>query len=242
MALGAQNHTLGIKAMPSTTIRFYFDYESPNAYLAWTQLPKLAQRYGFTVDPVPILYAALLDAHGQLGPGEFPAKGRWMSKNLARKAILLGVPLNPPAFLPFNPLLALRTTLLPSESRERDALIDALFQAVWVRGLHVSDTAVVEGVANEIGLPGAALVAKAQMPEIKNQLRLQTDEAISRGVFGVPSMEVGDELFWGYDDFPYLELFLAGKDPIDATELTRRSRPVRPSSVRRRFRSTNEGT
>jgi 2-hydroxychromene-2-carboxylate isomerase len=238
---GAQNGTLGIKAMPSTTIRFYFDYESPNAYLAWTQLPKLAQRYGFTVDPAPILYAALLDAHGQLGPGEFPAKGRWMSKNLARKAVLLGVPLNPPAFLPFNPLLALRTTLLPSDTRERDALIDALFQAVWVRGLHVSETAVVERVANEIGLPGATLVAKAQTPEIKNQLRVQTDQAISRGVFGVPSMEVGDELFWGYDDFPYLELFLAGKDPVDATELARRSRPVQPSSVRRRFRSTNEG-
>src|SRR5438445_144356 len=115
-ALGAENQTLGAKAMPSTIIRFYFDYESPNAYLAWTQLPKLAQRYGFTVDPVPILYAALLDAHGQLGPGECPAKGRWMSKNLARKAVLLGVPLNPPAFLPFNPLLALRTTLLPSDT------------------------------------------------------------------------------------------------------------------------------
>src|SRR5207249_3090325 len=240
--LGAENHTLGAKAMPSTIIRFYFDYESPNAYLAWTQLPKLAQRYGFTVDPVPILYAALLDAHGQLGPGECPAKGRWMSKNLARKAVLLGVPLNPPAFLPFNPLLALRTTLLPSDARERDALIDALFQAVWVRGLHVSDTAVVEGVANEIGLPGGTLVAKAQMPEIKNQLRLQTDEAISRGVFGVPSMEVGGELFWGYDDFPYLELLLAGNDPIDPTEWTRRSRPVLPASVRSRFRSTNEGT
>ncbi len=100
----------------------------------------------------------------------------------------------------------------------------------------------VEGVANEIGLPGGTLVAKAQMPEIKNQLRLQTDEAISRGVFGVPSMEVGGELFWGYDDFPYVELFLAGNDPIDPTEWTRRSRPVLPSSVRTRFRSTNEGT
>ena len=230
------------EAMPSAIIRFYFDYESPNAYVAWTQLPKLAHRYGFTVDPVPILYAALLDAHGQLGPGESPAKGLWMSKNLARKAILLGVPLNPPAFLPFNPLLALRTTLLLSNARERDAFIDALFQAVWVRGLHVSDTAVVENVANEIGLPGAPLVAKAQMPEIKNQLRSQTDEAISRGVFGVPTMGVGDELFWGYDDFPHLELFLAGKDPLDATEWKRRSRPVLPSSVRRRFRSTNEGT
>ena len=222
--------------MTSAAIRFYFDYESPNAYLAWIQLPKVAQRYGFTVESVPVLYAALLDAHGQLGPGELPAKGRWMVKNILRKAALLGVPLNPPAFLPFNPLLALRMTVLPLEATERHALIDALFRAVWVRGLHVSDAAVVEGVANEIGLPGAALVARAQMPEVKQQLRLQTDEAIAGGVFGVPSMEVGDEVFWGYDDLPYLELLLAGKDPLDATEWQKWSRPVRPSSVRRRFR------
>ena len=110
-------------AMP--TIRFYFDYESPNAYLAWTQLPKLAARYRATVEPVPILYAALLDAHGQLGPGEQPTKGRWMGKNMLRKAALLGVPLNPPAFLPFNPLLALRVSMLPPETQRRDALIDA---------------------------------------------------------------------------------------------------------------------
>jgi 2-hydroxychromene-2-carboxylate isomerase len=221
--------------MPS--IRFYFDYESPNAYLAWTELPKLAGRHRVTVEPVPVLYAALLDAHGQLGPGEQPAKGRWMGKNMLRKAALLGVPLNPPAFLPFNPLLALRVSMLPLERDSRGALIDALFQAVWVRGLHVSDATVVEGVANEVGLPGAALVAQAQTPEIKSQLRTQTDEAIARGVFGVPSMIVGDELFWGYDDFPYLELFLAGKDPLDAEAWQRWSRPVPASSVRRRFRS-----
>src|SRR5262249_16024736 len=112
------------------------------------------------------LYAALLDAHGQLGPGEQPAKGRWMSKNMLRKALLLGVPLNPPAFLPFNPLLALRVSILPLERNRRDALIHPLFQAVWVRGLQVSDATVVENVANEIGLDGAALVAQAHAPEI----------------------------------------------------------------------------
>ena len=230
--------------MPPKTIRFYFDYESPNAYIAWTQLPELARRHGFGIHPVPILYAALLDAHGQIGPGESPAKGRWMNKNLARKAALLGVPLSAPAFLPFNPLLALRATmLLEGKPGERDALIDALFRAVWVRGLHVSETAVVEGVANEIGLPGSDLVAKAQMPEIKSRLRAQTDEAISRGVFGVPSMEIGDELFWGYDDFPYLELFLAGKDPVDPEQWRAQAQtPVRASSVRRRFRATDEAT
>jgi 2-hydroxychromene-2-carboxylate isomerase len=226
--------------MSSAIIRFYFDYESPNAYLAWTQLPQLADRYGCAIDAVPVLYAGLLEAHGQLGPGEMPAKGLWMSKNLARKAGLLGVPLNPPAFLPFNPLLALRMSVLPLQAMERRALIDALFRAVWVRGLHVSDPAVAEQVANELGLAGAALVAQAQSPDVKSRLRRQTDDAISRGVFGVPSMEVGDELFWGYDDFPYLELFLAGKDPLDATDWQKWSDPPRPSSVRRRFRSENE--
>src|SRR5262245_4517234 len=225
----------------SSTIGFYFDYESPNAYLAWTQLPALAHRHGFTVDPVPVLYAALLDANGQIGPGEQPTKGRWMSRNMLRKAALLGVPLNPPAFLPFNPLLALRVTVLASEAPERDALIGALFRAVWVDGLHVSDVAVVERVVNELGLPASALLAQAQRPEVKQRLRSQTDEAISRGVFGVPSMEVGDELFWGYDDFPYLELFLAGKDPIDPAQLQKWNRPVAASSVRRQFRSTTEG-
>ena len=225
--------------MMASSIRFYFDYESPNAYLAWTQLPALARRHGFGVEPVPVLYAALLDANGQLGPGEQPTKGRWMTRNMLRKAALLGVPLNPPAFLPFNPLLALRVTLLASATAQRDALIGALFRAVWVHGLHVHDAPVVERAANEVGLPGAELVAQAEGPEIKRQLRSQTDEAISRGVFGVPSMEVGEELFWGYDDFPYLELFLAGKDPIDPAHWERWiSHPVNPASMRRRFRST----
>lgn len=222
--------------MSSRTIRFYFDYESPNAYLAWTQLPALADRYECAIDPVPLLYAALLDAHGQLGPGEIPAKGRWMLKNVYRKAALLGVALSPPAFFPFNPLLALRISLLPLDDAARRALIGALFEAVWARSLHVSESMVVEQVANELGLPGAELVAQAQSPEIKALLRRQTEEAVSFGVFGVPTMRVGDELFWGYDDFPFLESYLAGKDPLDPKEWAKTSRPVQASSLRRRVR------
>jgi len=218
-------------------IRFYFDYESPNAYLAWTQLPKLAEKHGCSIEALPVLYAGLLDAHGQLGPGEVPAKGRWMTSNFLRKAALLALPLNPPPFFPFNPLLALRVSLIPLEGGQRHGLIDALFKAVWVRALHVSEPPVVERVANEIGLPGSELIERAQSHEIKALLRQRTDAAISRGVFGVPSMEVGEELFWGYDDFPYLDLFLAGKDPLNSLERQRWRLGARPSSVRRQFRS-----
>ena len=80
-------------------------------------------------------------------------------------------------------------------------------------------------------------VTKPPRPLMKALLRQRTDNAISRGVFGVPSMEVGDELFWGYDDFPYLDLFLAGNDPLDPVERQRWRLGSRPSSVRRQFRS-----
>lgn len=223
--------------MTSATIRFYFDYISSNAYLAWTQLPALAAKYDCTIEPVPVLFAGLLGAHNQLGPAEIPAKAYWMGKNNLRKAALLGVPLKPPAFHPFNPLLALRVSGLPLGAAAQTRLIDALFQAVWVRGLHVSEPAVVERLGDEIGLGGAALVAKAQQRESKDRLRRQTDDAIARGVFGVPSMEVGGEVFWGYDDFPYLELFLAGEDPFDPVEWKKWLGGPGPSAVRKR-RST----
>jgi 2-hydroxychromene-2-carboxylate isomerase len=226
--------------MPAS-IRFYFDYISSNAYLAWTQLPQLAERHGAIVDPVPVLFAGLLEAHGQLGPAEVPAKALWMARNNVRKAVLLGVPLNPPAFHPFNPLLALRVSSLPLAAEHRRAVIDALFQAVWVRGLHVSDPAAVIRLANEIGLDGESLVAEAGLPDSKARLRQQTDAAISRGIFGVPSMEVDEEVFWGYDDFPYLELFLSGKDPLLRAEWEKWFGVGGPSAVRRRFRSDSSG-
>ena len=223
--------------MAQRTLRFIFDYESPNAYIAWAELPRLEKSYDLSVQPVPVLYAGLLDAHGHVGPGEIPAKGRWMGKDLLRKSVRLGVPLNPPAFMPFNPLLALRVTLLDFADEMRQRVIQALFEAVWVRGLHVSEPAVVKQVTNELGLPGAELVEQAQAPEIKALLRRQTDEVAASGVFGVPAMQVEGELFWGYDDFPHLELFLAGKDPLDPERWAELSKPIQASSNRRAYRS-----
>ncbi|MBA2412799.1 MAG: 2-hydroxychromene-2-carboxylate isomerase [Burkholderiaceae bacterium] len=194
--------------MPERVIRFYFDYVSPNAYLAWTKLAALAQQCAYVIEPVPVLFAGLLEAHRQLGPAEVPPKMRWMWTNIARKAAIAGIDLNPPAFHPFNPLLALRASSLSLAAAKRHTLISALFDGVWVRSLHISDPAVVEKIANEAGLDGRALIAQAQQPESKGRLRSQTDRAIAAGVFGVPTMIVGDELFWGYDDLLFLRRFM----------------------------------
>ena len=195
-------------------IRFYFDYISTNAYIAWHALPEMARRHGATIEPVPVLFAGLLESTGLLGPAEVPIKARWMWRNNLRKAARLGLPLSPPAFHPFNPLLSLRISSLPMADEERTRLISGLMAAVWVNGQHVSEPEVVAKVATDAGLDGAALVHAAQQPDAKARLRRQTDDAIAAGVFGVPSMAVGDEVFWGYDDFPYLDAFLAGADPL----------------------------
>jgi 2-hydroxychromene-2-carboxylate isomerase len=211
---------------------FYFDYISSNAYLAWHRLPELIERYDVEVVPVPVLFAGLLEKFGQLGPAEVPPKALWTWRNNLRKAALLEIPLRPPRFHPFNPLLPLRVSSLPMPVDERRALIDGLFRAVWARGLHASEPDVVAAVASEAGLPGAELVAAAQTPEAKSRLREQTDAAIAAGVFGVPGLGGGDEVFWGYDDLPYLELVLAGHDPLPADEHANVQRP--PASAKRR--------
>ena len=217
--------------MHGKAIRFYFDYLSPNAYLAWTQLPAFAQRNGCSIEPVPVLFAGLLEAHRQRGPAEVPPKMRWMWKNIARKAALIDVRFNAPAFHPFNPLLSLRVSSLPLPSEHKLRLIDALFGAVWIRGLHVAEATVVRQVASEVGLDGTALIAQASESEFKTLLRSQTAQAVADGVFGVPTMAVGTELFWGYDDLPFMQRFLDGQDPAGSAAWTGRA-SLKPSAVR----------
>jgi len=220
---------------PKPPIRFYFDYISSNAYLAWKVLPQLADRYTRPIELVPVLFAGLLEAHGQLGPAEVPPKTWWMWRNNLRKAAILGVPLEPPAFHPFNPLLALRVSSLPLPADLRRRIVDGLFDAVWARRRHVSEPDVVATVIDEVGGDGQGIVAAAGSPETKAALRQQTDTAIAAGVFGVPTMCVGDELFWGYDDLPYLEGHLDGSDPL-AQKTIEMSGPPTASARRRRFR------
>jgi len=219
------------------TLQFCFDYISSNAYLAWLRLPELCERFELQLEPIPVLFAGLLEANGQLGPAEIRPKAHWMVRNTLRKAGILGVALRPPASHPFNPLLALRVSSLELQAEQREALISALFRATWSEGLAVYEPTVVSGILDGLGLDGSRLVSEATAPHVKQRLREATQDAIERDVFGVPSFEVAGELFWGYDDLPYLEGFLAGRDTIRAEDAACWTPgPPRPSSMRRRFR------
>jgi 2-hydroxychromene-2-carboxylate isomerase len=228
---------------------FFFDYISHNAYLAWHQAPAIAARHSLTLTPVPVLFGAMLSHYRQVGPAELPAKSSWMLRNVLRKARMHGIPIAPPASHPFNPLLPLRVSCAVADEAARLNLVRRLFRATWAEGKAVNEPATLHRLLAEQDLPADALLAAAAAEPAKQQLRENTEQALAQGIFGVPTMAVRGppvagreeggpgalELFWGFDDLEYLEMFLSGRDVLSAgrSELAPWA-DVRPSAERRR--------
>ena len=185
---------------------FFFDVGSPTAYLAWTQLPALCAAAGATLLYRPMLLGAVFQATGNASPVTVPAKGRYMGDDIARFAARYGVPYaHNPAF-PINTLLLMRgATGIQLRSPERlDAYLRAVFNAMWAEPRNMNDPMVVAGVLHAAGFDPAAMMALAAEPEVKDALRATTEEAVRRGVFGAPTVFVGETLFFGQDRLDFV--------------------------------------
>ena len=184
-------------------IEFFFDYISPYAYLAWEDAQRIAREHDVVIVAKPILFAALLAHNKTLGPAEIPSKREYLFVDVLRKAESLGVDIEAPASHPFNPLLALRATCAAEESA-RNEVVSRIYGAIWCDKVEMS----ARDALDACGLGRlAGLVSK---PEVKGRLRANTDEAIQRGIFGVPTLSLDGELFWGVDSLPFLEARLGG--------------------------------
>jgi 2-hydroxychromene-2-carboxylate isomerase len=203
-------------------ITLYVDVISPFAYVAYKALPAIAAAAGREVEVVPVLFAAILNAHGQKGPAEIPAKRAYAFKDAYRKAHGVGLPgIVPPPSHPFNPLLALRAASTDMDEGVRRRFVDALFDAVWRDGTGVETPEAVAACARRVGLDADAVLRAASEPAIKERLRATTERAIEAGVFGVPTMVADGEVFWGVDALPHLALHLEGRDPVPTDALAR---------------------
>lgn len=213
---------------------FLFDFISHNAYLAWQRAQRIAAAYDLRFEPVPVVFGAMLSAHGQIGPAEVPPKSRWMLRDVLRKAARLGLPIAPPHSHPFKSLVPLRWACCTLDTPSRLRLIEALWSATWAEGLEVSNPAVVAAVVQRAGLDAAALEQEVATEAVKQRLRDYTDAALAAGAFGVPTMFVRGQLFWGYDDLDSLEAMLEGRDPLGDAPDFEAWAAVRPSVQRRR--------
>jgi len=221
--------------MTKPTLHFYFDFISPYAYLAWHKFRKLAAEHDWQAECHPVVFAALLDHWGQLGPAEIPPKRIHVFKQTYRMAHRLGVPFAGPKTHPFRSIDALRLSLPAVAGDKQEKVIDALWSAGWGHGIEYSDKATLVRVLDDIGLDGSAMLAKTQEPDVKTLLHTSTKEAIEKGVFGVPTVVVGKEVFWGCDTFDDLLDVMTGKDPI-TPEVLGYLTEHRPSAMRARVR------
>lgn len=182
------------------TVRCHADPVSPYAWLGLRDLGRL-EAAGARIVVVPVLFAGLLNAHGNIGPAEVPAKRRYLFRDVMREAARRGLPFAGPPGHPFNPLPALRMCTALTDDAARGALLMAFTCATWERGEDLMDEATLARIADGVGLDGAGLLAAAQTPAVKQALADATAQAVAEGVFGVPTFRIdGDEeLFWGAD-------------------------------------------
>lgn len=193
------------------TIEFYFDFGSPAAYLAATQLPHIAADTGATLVWKPMLLGGVFQATGNHSPGEIKPKGPYMNADFKRFAKRYAVPFEHNPHFPINTLLLMRgATGVQMQMAERFAdYVKAVFTAMWVDGLNLNDPATVGGVLQAAGFDAAAILALANAQTTKDQLKAVTTEAVERGVFGAPTMFVGDQMFWGQDRLDFVREALA---------------------------------
>lgn len=193
-------------------IDFWLDFVSPYAYLAFEQLPRALEGLGYEVRYRPVLFAALLKHHGQLGPAEIAPKRDWTYRQVAWLAQQLGVPLQWPAAHPFNPLALLRLAHAAARQGAPSRYVcETIFRHAWRGGRAVADdTARLQALTDALAPP-----REAAGVEVRQALRAETDAAIAAGVFGVPSFGVDGRLFWGLDALPMLRAQLAGDVALD---------------------------
>ncbi len=190
------------------TIHFYLDFISPYAWLAFDALPKALQGISHRVVHKPVLFAAMLKHHGQLGPAEMPSKRDWTYRQVLWLAHQQGTAMQLPAMHPFNPLGLLRlATACDADGQPSRYVCETIFRHVWCTGEDAADPARLSLLTTQL-----SPAREPTDPAVKQALQTHTEEAIGLGVFGVPSFVVDDKLFWGQDALPMLRAYLQG-DP-----------------------------
>ena len=181
---------------------WYFDFISPFSYFQFLKLDTLPSTVELTLRPV--LFAGLLGARGHKGPAEIPAKRLFTYRHVLWRAERNGILFKMPPAPPFNPIRALRLAVALGASK---AVVGAIFDAIWGHGNSPDDEAGWQAIQKAAGVDdGEDRIADAA---VKKALIANGEAALKAGVFGVPSLVAGDEVFWGDDATDFFAAWVA---------------------------------
>ena len=189
--------------MSTPDFEFWYEFGSTYSYLSASRIEDLAHIAGVAVSWRPFLLGPIFKEQGwEDSPfNVYPAKGRYMWRDMERLCAKYDVPFARPSRFPRDGLLAARVACLVSAEFEPwlPDFVRAVFRANFAEDREIGDAVEIRSILDELGQPGAKLVEQAQTPENKQRLRKHTQRAIELGIFGAPSFVVDGELFWGND-------------------------------------------
>ena len=185
----------------SSTLVFWYDFASTYSYPAAMRIERLAQAAGVKIAWRPFLLGPIFAQQGWTDSpfNLYPAKGRYMWRDLDRICAQEGLKLRRPSVFPRNGMLAARVAVLAEAEGWCPAFTRAAYEASFAEDRDIADAAVIGSIIEALGRPAGVLLGKAVLPATKERLRAQTAEAGVLGIFGAPSFTVGSELFWGND-------------------------------------------
>ncbi len=200
--------------MVSKSLELIFDFGSPNAYLCMKALPELLDRTDAGLIITPCLLGGIFKATGNKAPmiqyAHAPAKLAYENLEMRRFIERHGLTkfrVNP--HFPVNTLTIMRGAIVADDEGNLDDYVDAVNRAMWEDGLKMDDPEVIATFLSANGFDGPAILARTQEPEIKAKLIANTETAVARGVFGIPTFFVGSEMFFGKDRLAQVEEALA---------------------------------
>jgi len=193
------------------TVDFFFDVGSPASYLAWTQLPGMCESHGAELVYRPMLLGGVYQATGNASPATIPVKARYWQLDYERHARRYGVPLKENVHFPIITLFLMRavTGVQLRRPEQLQQLLGCVFKALWIDALNLNEPQLTADILKAGGFDPAEIERLTQDPETKAALKATTEEAVKRGVFGAPTIFVGDQMFFGQDRMDFVREALA---------------------------------
>ena len=189
-------------------IEFHFDFGSPTAYLAFTQLKIIAERNKTVIEYYPILLGGVFKATGNNPPASVPAKGKYMMTDLQRYADKYGVPYERNPFFPVNTLSLMRGAISYQDEGDFIKYIEVMFKNMWIEPKNLNDEDVLKKVLIENNFDFDDFIKRITDQNVKNRLISNTENAVNKGAFGAPTIFVGDQMFFGQDRMEFVEEYL----------------------------------
>jgi len=185
----------------SDCIEFWFEFGSTYSYLSAMRIDSVAKDEGVTIKWRPFLLGPIFKNQGwDTSPFNiYKTKGTYMWRDIERLCEKYGIPFKKPSVFPRNGLLAARISCMGQDEGWCPEFSRAVFRANFAEDLDISDPKTINEILDTIGENGSDLIARTKLPEIKNLLRKQTENAKSLGIFGAPTFIVESEIFWGND-------------------------------------------